>query len=257
MYAEERQEALATLVARNRRVSVTEAADAFGVTTETVRRDLAILERQGLARRVHGGAVAADALTVLEPALAERDLAAADQKQAMARAAVEMLPPSGGSIILDAGTSTGHLAAILPTEVRLSVVTNSATIAAAMATRPGGNSDVHLVGGRVRPLTGATVGAQAIKALADIRADVAFLGTNGLHLDHGLTTPDADEAAVKSAMIAAGRRVVLLADSRKFGEETMVRFGTLDQLDAVVTDAGVEDSDIKALESLDIEVVIA
>ena len=257
MYAEERQQAIAGLVTRNRRLSVSQAAEAFSVTTETVRRDLAILEQQGLVRRVHGGAVSADALTMLEPNVPERDRAAAEQKDRIARAAVGMLPPDGGSIVLDAGTTTGRLAGILPTDRRLTVVTNGVAVAALLTGRAFPQVDVHLLGGRVRAISQATVGASALSALDDIRADVAFLGTNGLHLEHGLTTPDADEAAVKAAMIRAGRRVVLLADSRKFGEETMVRFGTLDLIDAVITDDGVDRADVKTLESSDIEVVVA
>jgi DeoR family fructose operon transcriptional repressor len=257
MYAEERQQAIAGLVTRNRRVSVSQAAEAFGVTTETVRRDLAILEQQGLIRRVHGGAVSADALTVLEPNVPERDRAATEQKDRIAKAAVAMLPPSGGSVVLDAGTSTGRLAGRLPVDQRLTIVTNGVAIAALLTGRASPQVDVHLLGGRVRAISQATVGPAALRELDAIRADVAFIGTNGLHLEHGLTTPDADEAAVKSAMIRAGRRVVVLADSRKFGEETMVRFGTLDLIDAVITDDGVDESDVKTLESFDIEVVVA
>ena len=183
MYAEERQQAIAGLVTRNRRVSVSQAAEAFSVTTETVRRDLAILEQQGLVRRVHG-VVSADALTMLEPNVPERDRAAAEQKDRIAKAAVAMLPPGGGSIVLDAGTTTGRLA-VLPTDRRLTVVTNGVAVAALLTGRAFPQVDVHLLGGRVRAISQATVGASALSALDDIRADVAFLGTNGLHVEHG------------------------------------------------------------------------
>jgi DeoR family fructose operon transcriptional repressor len=257
VYAEERQQAIARLVTRDRRVNVTEAAESFGVTTETVRRDLAVLERQGLVRRVHGGAVSSDALTMLEPAISDRDQAAAEQKDRIGLAALDMLPPSGGSIVLDAGTTTSRLASRIPSDRQLTVVTNAVAIAASLTARSTDSLDVHVLGGRVRPVSQAAVGAPALKALADTRVDVAFMGTNGLHPGYGLTTPDIDEAAVKSAMIRAGRRVVVLADSRKLGEETLVRFGTLDQIDAVVTDDGIDDADVTALERFDIEVVVA
>jgi DeoR family fructose operon transcriptional repressor len=147
----------------------------------------------------------------------------------------------------------------LPTDRAYKVITNAATIATAVAANAttSGRNELHLLGGRIRATTLASVGPQTLAALHDIRVDVAFVGTNGLTLQHGLTTPDVDEAAVKSAMVAAGRRVVVLADSRKFGQETLVRFARLDQIDAVVTDDGVSPTDVAALESLDIEVVIA
>jgi DeoR family fructose operon transcriptional repressor len=246
---------MADIIARDRRLSVSLAAESFGVTTETVRRDLAILQQHGLIHRVHGGAVPSDALSTVELAVPERDKTAGEQKDRIARAALSLLPGDGGSVVLDSGTTTRRLAAVLPVDRRLTLFTNTAAIAMKVAGLP--SIDVHLLGGRVRATTQAAVGPATIAALAELRVDVSFIGTNGLTVDHGLTTPDADEAAVKSAMIAAGRRVVVLADSRKFGHETLVRFGRADQIDAVVTDDGVNPAIVAALEALDIDVVIA
>jgi len=246
---------MADIIVRDRRLSVSLAAESFGVTTETVRRDLAILEQQGLIHRVHGGAVPSDALSSVELAVSERDKTAGDQKDRIARAALGLVPGEGGSILLDSGTTTRRLAAILPSDRKLTLFTNTAAIAMKLAGHA--SVDVHLLGGRVRARTQAAVGPATVAALSDLRVDVSFLGTNGITVDHGLTTPDGDEAAVKSAMIAAGRRVVVLADSRKFGNDTLVRFGRAGQIDAVVTDDGVSDADVTALEALDIDVVIA
>lgn len=256
MYAQERQQAIAELVTRDRRVSVSHAAETFGVTTETVRRDLGLLERQGLVHRVHGGAVAAGLLTTVEPAVAERAQTATTQKDQIARAALDLLPADGGSILLDAGTTTQRLASVLPDDRTFTVVTNDAAIAMSVCAAPA-RSEVHLLGGRIRSTSLAAVGPHTLRALADMRVDVAFIGTNGLTLDYGLTTPDEDEAAVKSAMVAAGRRVVLLTDARKIGEETLVRFARLDQIDVVVTDAGLPADTVGALEELELDVVIA
>jgi DeoR family fructose operon transcriptional repressor len=139
------------------------------------------------------------------------------------------------------------------------VVTNAATIAAIITGRNQriDNIELHILGGRVRRESQVSVGGAALGALADLRVDVSFIGVNGFTIDHGLHTPNHEEASVKSAMIRAGRRVVVLTDSRKFGQESMVRFGRLDQIDAVVTDDGISDADASALEALDIDVVIA
>src|SRR3954468_20336467 len=107
MYAEERQHAIAVLVVERGRVSVTSVAERFGVTTETVRRDLAVLERAGVLRRVHGGAVPAGAaFTVMEPGLGERRGTRTEAKRKIAAAALDLLPGMDGSVLLDGGTST-------------------------------------------------------------------------------------------------------------------------------------------------------
>ncbi|UMG91577.1 DeoR/GlpR family DNA-binding transcription regulator [Nocardioides sp. TF02-7] len=254
MYAEERQQAIAQLVTETGRWSVNDLAARFDVTTETVRRDLSALERIGLVRRVHGGAVAGDRLAVIDTALGERDVAHAEEKERIAQAALVQLPTAGGSILLDAGTTTSRLAAALPADLPLVVATHAVPIAARLA--PRAHLDVHLLPGRVRTTTQAAVGADTVAALADLRADVAFVGTNGLTLDHGLSTPDVDEAAVKRAMVRGARRVVVLADSSKIGVESPVRFATIEQLDVLVTDR-IDEAERLALEEAGVEVVLA
>ncbi|MBJ8345029.1 DeoR/GlpR family DNA-binding transcription regulator [Antrihabitans sp. YC2-6] len=255
MYAEERQQAISSLVNQRTRVSVTDLADHFGVTTETVRRDLAVLERIGVVRRVHGGAVPASALTAIEPATTEREFAHADQKDRIAKSALEFLPGPGGSVLFDAGTSTGRIAALLPTDRELTVVTNSVPIAARVS---GLNSvHLHMLGGRVRGLTQAAVGPEALRVLSTLRVDVAFIGTNALSVGHGLSTPDSDEAEVKRAMLDAAQQIVVVADSSKIGREHMISFGSADRVDVLVTDSGISDAARGELRNCGMEVVVA
>jgi DeoR family fructose operon transcriptional repressor len=255
MYAEERQQAVAQLVAEHGRVSVAAIASEFDVTTETVRRDLTALERLGLVRRVHGGAVPAIALAVIESGLGERDQANTAAKDAIAQAALRFLPAAEGVLLVDAGTTTSRVARLLPRDLPLTVVTHAVPVAARLA----GSShvDLHLLPGRVRATTQAAVGADTVQALERLRADVAFVGTNGLTLAHGFSTPDRDEAATKRAMVAASRQVVCLTDSTKIGAEAPVRFATLDQVDVLITDAGLREQDRARLEDAGLEVVVA
>jgi DeoR family transcriptional regulator, fructose operon transcriptional repressor len=188
VYAEERQQAIADLVAARGRLSVNALAEQYDVTTETVRRDLSTLERAGILRRVHGGAVPAGALAGLEPKVADRDLAHGGRKDRIAAQAVQLLPPTGGTVILDAGTTTARLAMMVPRELQLTVVTHAVPIAARLAGSP--SIRLHLLPGRVRPTTHAAVGEDTVAALDLLRVDVAFVGTNGLSVAHGLTTPD-------------------------------------------------------------------
>ncbi len=255
MYPEERQQAIASLVISRGRASVTELAETYAVTTETVRRDLAALARAGLVRRVHGGAVPVRALHVVEPGVAEREGTRANYKDAIAAAAGDFFPPAGASVLFDAGTTTARVAARLPADRELVAVTNSVPIAARLATMPA--ITLHLLGGRVRGLTQAAVGEPVLRTLDTLRVDIAFMGTNGISVKHGLSTPDSDEAAVKRAMVASASYVVVTADSSKIGHEDFVSFAPLDKVDAVITDDEISDADRAALTEHGVEVVVA
>ncbi|AOP45379.1 DeoR/GlpR family DNA-binding transcription regulator [Streptomyces lydicus] len=260
MYAPERQQEILRLAREGGRVDVLSLAEEFQVTAETVRRDLKALDRAGLVRRVHGGAIPAGRLD-FEPDLAERDAVAADEKQRIARAALAELPGGDnnggthGSVILDAGTTAARLAAEIPLEAELTVVTHGLPVAARLADHPG--LTLHLVGGRIRHRTRAAVDDWALRAYREINADVLFLATNGFSADGGLTTPDLAEAAVKRALIRAARRVVLLADSAKFGQQHFARFGELSDVDLLITDTGLSPDDALAIERAGTEVVRA
>ncbi|MEV7729048.1 DeoR/GlpR family DNA-binding transcription regulator [Streptomyces sp. NPDC087917] len=252
MYAPERQQEILRLAREAGRVEVLSLAELFQVTAETVRRDLTALDRAGLVRRVHGGAIPAGRLD-FEPDLTEREGTAADEKDRIAAAALTELP-DGGSVILDAGSTVARLAAVIPVETALTVVTHALPAAARLADHVG--IDLHLVGGRVRHRTRAAVDAWALRAYAEIRADVLFLATNGFTAEGGLTTPDPAEAAVKRAAIAAARRVVLLADSAKAGQEHFARFGTFADVDLLITDTGLDPADKAAIEAAGTEVAL-
>lgn len=234
MYAPERHQQILETARANGRVEVAGLARELAVTPETVRRDLTALERRGVLRRVHGGAIPVERFGI-EPAVADRERHAAGEKERIARAALDELP-EGGSIILDAGTTTVRLAQLLPTDRELTVVTHSIPVAGVLISRP--NVTLHLLGGVVRGRTLAAVGDWTRAQIADVFADVAFMGTNGISVERGLTTPDLAEAGVKRALIDAARRTVVLADHTKFGREDFARVAPLSELDTVIT--GVE-----------------
>lgn len=237
MYAEERQQQIVRLARRDGRVEVATLADTFDVTTETIRRDLSALERHGLVRRVHGGAIPVERLG-FEPGVAARDQVMTAEKERIAKAALDELPEEG-AILVDAGTTTARFADVLPSDRELTVVTNAMNIAVRLASQP--NLTVLTLGGRIRGRTLAAVDVWALRTLADTYVDVAFMATNGISVERGLTTPDPTEAAVKQAMMAAARRSVLLADHTKVGHDHLVRFGDVSMLDTVVTDDGIDD----------------
>jgi DeoR family fructose operon transcriptional repressor len=253
MYAAERQQAMAELVTRRGRVSVADLAVEFGVTTETVRRDLDTLEERQLLRRVHGGALPANSFTVLEAGLTDRGLSHPEEKRRIAEAALAFLPAADAAVIFDAGTTTIQLAALLPKDHRIIALTHAIPIAARLADRP--NVVLHLLPGRVRASTQAAVGVETVAALARVRAEVAFVGTNGITVEHGLSTPDHAEAATKAAIVASAQRVVVLADSSKVGAERTVRFADLADIDVLVTDVGADPTQVAAFRDVGVQVV--
>lgn len=253
VHAEERRQLIAEELRRRGRVAVSRLAAAYDVTPETVRRDLIELEERGEARRVHGGAVASERLRV-EPAVEERARHMAAEKARIAEAALAHLPGEGGTVLLDAGTTTGAMVERFPADRRLTVVTHAVPHALRLAAIPA--LTVIVVGGRLRARTLATVDDIAVDSVRSLRVDVSFVATNGIS-ERGCSTPHPAEAAVKRAMVAAADRVVLLADHTKFGDEHFVRFAGLDDLDVVVTDGAVDADDLLMLEAAELEVVVA
>ncbi|MCV7131712.1 DeoR/GlpR transcriptional regulator [Mycobacterium hodleri] len=250
-FADERHVEVLRLLAEDGRVESAGLAGRFGISAESVRKDLALLEERGLLRRVHGGAVPGEPSRA-EPHVADRGVHQAE-KSSIARRALRFVP-DGGSLLLDAGSTTLLLAEMLPTDRGLVVYTNSWPVGAALHAR---GVEVVALGGRIRPATMAAVGVLTGHALAAVNVDVAFLGTNALSFDRGLSTPDPDEAAVKHQMLAAAGQRVFLVDSSKFGHVSHARHATLDDVDVLITDAAVSAADRKRLRAAGVAVEVA
>jgi DeoR family fructose operon transcriptional repressor len=268
VFAEERQQLIVGLISVSGRASVTDLAERFSITTETVRRDLAALEASGSVRRVHGGAVSPDRFSTTEESILVRTVQRQPEKIRIAEAALALIPQGrAGSILIDAGSTTEALAELLsartaataaatsPSDVELVVITHALPIAAKLSGEPG--IAVHLLGGKVRGITQAAVGQSTVEAARRIRPDIAFIGTNGIHAAFGLSTPDPEEAAVKAAFVQSARRIVVLADSSKLDAETLVQFASLKDLDTVITDRKPSQALAAALADAGVEVVVA
>lgn len=253
MFAEERQRAIVARARTDGRADVAALAKEFGVTAETIRRDLGALEQAGLLRRVHGGAIAVDP-PPFELETSRRGTTMAGEKERIAKAALALLPAEG-AIFVESGSTTGRLAELLPGDLALTVVTNSVATALTLTRWPA--ITVMTVGGRVRRRTYTEVDDWALGSLRALRVDVAFLGTNGLSADGGLSTPDPSEAAVKRAALRVARRVVLLADHTKYGNDSVLRYGEVSDVDIVVSDTNLPAPAVKELRAHDVEVVLA
>lgn len=253
MYARERRRQILDALAESGRVAVTDLAAQFTVTTETIRRDLDQLAAHELLDRVHGGAVAHRDGEV-EPDLDARRITHIEAKRRIALAAASLLPEDPrAAVLLDAGSSTGELLPHLAGR-RGPVITNAPAIAQGALRHT--DLAVHVLPGRVRPATEAAVGAATVDAVRLLHPEVVFLGCNGLAAE-GLSTPDPDEAAVKSAMARSASRRVVLADSSKFERPHLVTFAALSEIDALVTDTEPPAALRAALAEAGVQVVTA
>jgi DeoR family fructose operon transcriptional repressor len=251
-YAAQRKQAIVTQLRARGRVDAADIAARLGVTKETVRKDLIGLERQGLLRRVHGGAIPVEQLS-FEPAVATRTYYS-EEKTRIATAALAHVP-SSGSVLIDAGSTNARLAELFPADRDLTVYTNTLSIALTLITRP--RLTVVTLGGRIRPLTLAGVDDWAARALSEINVDVAFLGTNAVSVERGLTTPDHAEAAIKRVMLASARHRILLADHSKVGAVSLCKHADLSDIDLFITDSGLPDTEQKALRDAGLELELA
>lgn len=245
MFQAERRERIVRRLLREGRVDVTALAESFDVTGETIRRDLADLQRDRLVRRVHGGAIPWRG-TAIVPRLEVREGINVDEKRRIATAATAEVPERG-SLIIDSGSTALHLADQLDRERDLTVITNSVPIirSLALTDRP----QVVVLGGALERKTMAMVDETGVDLLRDITVDVLFIGCDGMSPETGFTTPYRAEVAIKRAMMASARRVVMMFDHSKVGNEQLFRFATLDEVDVIITGVEVDDATAARMEA--------
>ncbi|MET0693088.1 MAG: DeoR/GlpR family DNA-binding transcription regulator [Propionibacteriaceae bacterium] len=254
MYPPERQRAITQLLLEldDRRATVAEIGQRLHVTAETVRRDLDVLERRGMLRRVRGGAELMTA-TPFEQALAARHAQQYEDKLAIAQRVVQELPQDG-VVVLDSGSLTLVCAQAMPKDRALVVVTNNLPAAQYLASHD--NLRVITLPGIVRGLTSAAVDTWTSRRLSSLTADVAIIGVNGLDPVHGLTTTNPDEAAVKRSIVLSARRRILPVISGKVGRTSFCSFASVSEVDLVITDAGASPEVLRGLSAAGPEVVV-
>ena len=235
MYALERRQWLIERARSSGRLDVSAISEELGLARETIRRDLTSLQRQGLIRRVYGGAVPVERLT-FDSGLSVRAQRRQEEKNRIAAAAANLVK-SAESIYIDEGNLPQLVANHLKSERPITVVSPSLAIATSLVGRP--NIEVIVLGGRVRAETFGTVDHWAVSMLESLVIDLAFMGANGVTITRGLTVPNGAIAAVKSMAMRVSRRRVLVADSSKYGSDSFVRFAELSDFERFVTDSGL------------------
>jgi DeoR/GlpR family transcriptional regulator of sugar metabolism len=238
MLRAQRQEWLVDRLGRDGRLVAKDIAAELDVSEDSVRRDLRELAAAGLCQRVYGGALP------VSPAVADyatrREVAVASKERVAAAAAALVRP--GGVAILDGGTTTLAVVAALPRDLEATIVTHSPTIATALAGHTG--VEVQILGGRLFRHSMVTCGAAAVEAAQGISADVFLLGVTGVHHETGLTTGDADEAAMKRALSRRAADTFVLASAEKVGAASPFLVLPISDVSGIVTDAPVDDPTI-------------
>jgi len=248
----ERHQFILKILNRDGRVLVSELSKAFGISPITIRKDLDTLEAQHLLQRTHGGALLATSSTLVDLSVKEKEQQRVDEKRRIATAAASLVQ-DGHCILLDSGTTTMAIARALRGFTNLTIVTNSANIAAEMSDTP---FDIILTGGTLRKNSLSLVGPLAEDVLKQIRADILFLGVDGFDPRIGVTTPNVLESRVNRAMVNSSRRVVAVCDSTKFGRSSMALIVPPTAIHTVITDTEVEEAHVKMLRTAGIEVII-
>jgi DeoR/GlpR family transcriptional regulator of sugar metabolism len=233
--AERRQRVFEIVLARHT-VAVTELAELFDVSPMTIRRDLQALEEQGLVEAVHGGA-RSSLQSPFELSFAQRELVDAEPKRAIGRLAASLIS-DGDAVALDASTTTVQVARNLAGRRRVTVITNGIKAAAELGHRPG--IDVIVTGGQLHQ-TASLVGPFARATIEQLRVAWLFFSVTGITENLDLTGPSEFDAEVKSAMMAVARRIVLVANSAKFGRDSYIRVASLSAVHDVVTDSGISE----------------
>jgi DeoR/GlpR family transcriptional regulator of sugar metabolism len=246
----QRFDAELTVLAEHGRLEVGDLARRLEVSDMTVRRDLEELERQGLLRRVHGGAVPAVSRSY-EPPFAVRSQRADGAKRSIAAETVKLFE-DGDTVLLDVGTTTLEVARALQGRTNLTVLTPSLPVANLLADEAG----IRLIclGGVVRPGERSLVGALAIHALRQFYVDVCVLGVGGLDAEAGLTEFNLEDAEVKRAALERSRQLIVTADASKLGTVAFAAVAPASRIDVLVTDAPTTHQQLAFFRELDIEV---
>jgi DeoR family transcriptional regulator, aga operon transcriptional repressor len=236
----ERRQQISALVRERGSVQVAPLAERFGVSMQTIRKDLHYLAARGVAERAYGGAISADAVNVVtEPPVEAKRTIMPAEKDRIGRRAAAMVSP-GDSIVLDSGTTTLQIAHHLPDHEDITVLTNDLDILSVLSRKE--RLNVVMLGGQLRRRNMAFYGAQTVAALEDLHVDKLFLGVDGFDIGRGITTHFEPEAMLNRKMVQAAQRVIGVADHSKFGRVCLHRIINVGDLDDLVTDEAPEET---------------
>ena len=233
-------------------VNVNELSNEFNVSQVTIRKDLKLLEERKLLYRSHGKAIPSNPY-ITENHVNIKEKLRTKEKTRIAIAASNMLHPKD-SIIIASGTSLTEFARHITNIEELTILTTSLNTALILSEIP--NIDVIQLGGNVRKSSSSVIGPISEKMLKEFTFTKLFLGVDGIDLEYGLTTTNSMEASLNKQMIKAAQKIIILADSSKFGKKGFGRICGLEDIDQIITDKGIDESTKIKLHKLNIDVTV-
>lgn len=248
-----RRNELLRLVRTRGQVTVTELATLFDVSLDTVRRDLDSLAKSGSLTRTHGGAVATETLVMWDTPLSQRQNTHKDAKTRIGAAAADLVT-DGETLFVNGGSTTLAFARALHVRRNLTIVTNNLLVPSALPAPS--VSNVYVLGGHYRAESQVTIGAVGFPAVGSIYADTAIIGVGGITGAGGLSTTQLAEAEMMAKMIEQSRRVIVVADSSKFGYNAFAHLAPLNRIDVLVTDSQPSADIVEELEAAEVELIV-
>jgi len=235
MLTSQRQTLIAERLARDGQIIASALAEELGVSEDTIRRDLREMAGEGRLRRVHGGALP---VAPPLPVFAARQEIASDEKRLLGRRGAQLVR-EGQLVFLDGGTTNAELVRALPRDLKVTIATHSPTIAAGLEHHA---AEVILIGGRQYKHSMVSVGAIAMEAIIRLSPDIFFLGVTGLHSGLGLSTGDAEEAAIKRTVSVRSAETWVMATAAKFDVVSPHHVIGVKELTGLVVPAGLAEA---------------
>ncbi len=236
-------------------VTVSDLSKMFNISEVTIRNDLAHLEKQNMLIRARGGAIKVKFYRMgIDPSFSDKQKEYLKEKQRISKVALKFIE-DGDTIVLDSGTTTTEIAKNLEQFRSLTVVTNALNIASILAEYEG--FSIFMPGGFLRKKSLSLVGPLADESFEKFYCDKLFLGVDGFDTTHGLSTPNSEEAHLNQIMLSIAKKVIVVADSRKFLRRRFAFICPVSRIDVVITDSGIRDEDRARLEKNGVEVIIA
>ncbi|NQU31372.1 MAG: DeoR/GlpR transcriptional regulator [Anaerolineae bacterium] len=257
MNAVERHNKIVEIVLENGQVNTADICEMFDVSEMTVRRDLNTLDRQGLLRRIHGGAIA-NLGRSYEPPFQTRTFKSQPEKIAIGLKAAELIY-DGDSIALDVGTTTLEIVSGLQGKRNITIITSCLQIATRVVDQLSLDNDVRLIltGGIIRPRELSMIGPIPEQVYKDLHVDKAFIGIAGISLQDGLTEYNIEDTQIKKMLIRSAREKIVVADGSKFDMTTFASVAPLSAIDKVVTDNTAPLEVVEEIRKQGVEVIFA
>jgi len=246
---------ISELVRQHGSVQVAALADRFGVSLQTVRKDLRYLAERGVMARAYGGAIDSSVVGGIppEPNYEVKRTEHLEEKRRIGVRAAALVKP-GDTVVLDSGTTAIQLAEALP-DIELTVVTNDFGVLGTLASKH--NINLVMLGGELRRRNMAFYGGLTVEALDALHVDKLFLGVDGFDLERGVTTHYEPEALLNRKMVEAAREVICITDSSKFGKVCLHRIIPVTALDMLITDTGAPEDISEASRRLGFDLLLA